>query len=287
MSRMTKAEKRKVIAKLIKSPEGRSEIAAALQEPLREFRDYETVGRRAFMVDQLPDGALPYYDKDPELTAYTVGEEGQDIVEVIKGDRVFVPLREIATNPMIPLTQIKSRKYDVESRVQNKAKSEMFKQEDQVVFDLFEKISSADDAVNEPIAVSADDVSIDTFSEAMGQIEEHGNIRCANIFMNASNMKIVRRLGKDYFEPATTSELLKTGQIGSIFNSTIHTSPLIGKDTLYFTAEPEFFGVFVESIELSVLPADEPAKRQIGWSIFEQIGVLVHNSKGLSVIKIG
>jgi hypothetical protein len=284
---MSKAEKRKIIAKLMKTPEGRSEIAANLQEPLREFRDYETVGRRAFMVDQLPDGALPYYDKDPKLKAYTVGEEGTDITEVIKGDRVFVPLREIATNPMIPLTQIKARKYDVESRVQTKAKSEMFKEEDEMIFNMFEHITSDADAINVPIAVTSAAATIDHFSDAIGQIEEHGNVRCANIFMNAANMKIIRRLGKDYFEPATTSELLKTGQMGSLYNATIHTSPLVSKNRVYFTAEAEFFGVFVESIELTVLPADDNKNRQVGWSIFEQVGALVHNNKGISVLHIG
>lgn len=271
----------------MKTPEGRSEIAASLEEPLREFRDYETVGRRAFMVDQLPDGALPYYDKDPDLKAYVVGEEGTDVTEVIKGDRVFVPLREIATNPMIPLTQIKARKYDVETRVQTKAKSEMFKEEDTMVFNIFEKISQSAGATNTPLAVAAATATIDDFSDAIGQIEEHGNVRCANIFMNASNMKIIRRIGKEYFEPATTSELLKTGQMGSIFNSTIHTSPLVAKNRIYFTAEPEYFGVFVESIELTVLPADDSKNRQVGWSIFEQVGALVHNANGISVINLG
>jgi len=284
---MTKAEKRKIIAKLMRTPEGRAEIAVSLQEPLRQFRDYETVGRRAFVVDQLPDGSLPYYDKDPDLKAYVVGEEGTDVTEIIKNDRVFVPLREIATNPMIPLTQIKARKYDVEARVQTKAKSELFRSEDEMIFNMFEHISSDPDAANTPIAVEADKVSIDHFSEAIGQIEEHGNIRCANIFMNAANMKIIRKLGMDYFEPSTTSELLKTGQMGSLFNAVIHTSPLIPKNRIYFTAEPEFFGVFVESIELTVLPADDNKARQVGWSIFEQVGALVHNNKGLSTLHIG
>ena len=284
--RISKAEKRKMIAKLMKTPDGRAEIAASLEEPLKEFRDYETVGRRAFMVDQLPDGALPYYDKDPNFTAYTVGEEGTDVTEVIKGDRVFVPLREIATNPMIPLTQIKARKYDVESRVQTKAKSEMFKEEDEMIFGLFEKIVTDNNAINTPISVVTANATIDHFSDAIGQIEEHGNVRCANIFMNAGNMKIIRKLGKDYFEPATTSELLKTGQMGSLFNATIHTTPIVGKGRIFFTAEPEYFGVFVESIELTVLPADDTKNRQVGWSIFEQVGALVHNSKGITAITL-
>jgi len=39
-------------------------------QPLRTRRDYTSVGRKTFLVEQLPDGALPIYDKDPEVTAY-------------------------------------------------------------------------------------------------------------------------------------------------------------------------------------------------------------------------
>ena len=35
-------------------------------QPLRRRRDYTSVGRKAFYVEALPDGALPIYDKDPK-----------------------------------------------------------------------------------------------------------------------------------------------------------------------------------------------------------------------------
>ena len=285
--RLTKAEKQKIIAGLIKTPVGRQEIASSLVEPLRKYRDYESVGRRAFMIDQLADGALPCYDKDPELKAFTVGEEGQDPIEIVKGDRVFVPLREIATNPTIPMTQIKARKYDVENRVQVKSKSELFREEDEMIFSLFSAVANKEDAVNTPVVVAEADMTIDHFSEAMGQIESHGNVRCANIFMNPRHMKTMRKIGKDYFEPATTSELLKTGQMGDIFGAVVHTSAVIPKDEIYFTSEAEYFGIFVEAIELTVIPADVPAERKIGWSVFEQVGALINSSQVISLIKVG
>ena len=51
-----------------------------MTQPLRLRRDYMAVGRKTFLVEQLPDGALPIYDKDPDVTAYVVGEEGENIV---------------------------------------------------------------------------------------------------------------------------------------------------------------------------------------------------------------
>lgn len=41
---------------------GRIALAQSMIAPLRARRDYTSVARRAFLVDQLPEGALPFYD---------------------------------------------------------------------------------------------------------------------------------------------------------------------------------------------------------------------------------
>jgi len=84
--------KNEIIAKHIVSSAGRRRIAASMIQPLRRRRDYSSVGRKAFYVEQLPDGALPIYDKDAEVTAYTVAEEGENLVATIKPTRVLFPL---------------------------------------------------------------------------------------------------------------------------------------------------------------------------------------------------
>lgn len=48
----------------LRSAEGRSRLAQAMVAPLRARMDYQSVGRRAFLVEQLPQGALPVYDRD-------------------------------------------------------------------------------------------------------------------------------------------------------------------------------------------------------------------------------
>jgi hypothetical protein len=37
--------------------------------PLRRNLDYQSIARRTFMVEELPAGALPIYDRDPDLMA--------------------------------------------------------------------------------------------------------------------------------------------------------------------------------------------------------------------------
>lgn len=286
MAQLTVAEKQKIVANMIRTPSGRQTLAASLQEPLREFRDYEAVGRRAFMIDQLADGALPYYDKDVDTPAWVVGEEGEDVILVTKPDRIFIPMFEVATLARIPITQIKQRKFDLENRVKTKTKAEIFRKEDNKIFTLFNTVVNASGGPNPKQVVASASCTIDHFSAAMSQIERHGNIRCANIFMNQANMKILRKLGKDYYEPAITAELLRTGFVGTLFGCQIHTSPEIGEDYIYFTGEAEFFGVMPIMQDLTVLAADKPELRQIGFSIWLQEGMAIYNPKALAAVQL-
>ena len=71
---MSVDQRNQVIGSLITSGKGRQRLAASMVSPLRQRRDYTSCGRKAFYVEQLPDGAMPVYDKDPDVTAYMVAE---------------------------------------------------------------------------------------------------------------------------------------------------------------------------------------------------------------------
>ena len=133
--------KEKVISEYIKTASGRQKLAASMVQPLRFRRDYTSVGRRAFLVEQLPDGALPIYD---------IGEEGENILAIQKPKRVIFPLFEIASNPTIPLTQVKERRFDLIERSQDLAKAEIQAEEDGRVFAIMDAVAgnAADDGRN-------------------------------------------------------------------------------------------------------------------------------------------
>ena len=63
---VSNAIKNRLIGEHILTPGGRQKLAASMTQPLRLRRDYMSVGRKTFMVEQLPDGALPIYDADPD-----------------------------------------------------------------------------------------------------------------------------------------------------------------------------------------------------------------------------
>jgi hypothetical protein len=107
-----------------------------------------------------------------------VGEEGGDIVRVTKPKRVTVPTFEIVSNPMIPITQIKERRFDLVARALNLAKAEVGAAEDGYVFTLFDAVAAAagkavtDPVYNVDIAINAP-IDINSMADGFGQVQRH------------------------------------------------------------------------------------------------------------------
>ena len=281
--------KQKLISEYISTPQGRAKLAMSMTQPLRLRRDYMAVGRKTFLVEQLPDGALPIYDKDPDVTAFVVGEEGENIVSITKPRRVIFPLFEIASNPEIPLTQIKERRYDLIERAQDLGRAQIQAAEDERVFAVLDAIATSGfdsvvGGVNPDTAVVAP-ITGAVLADAFGLIERH-DLRVARVFMNAQDYTDLRKLGRDILDVETQRDLLKTGLMATLWGAQIITSRLVPIGTIYVTCEPENFGRIPVRTELTVLSADDPKARTIGFSIFENIGIGAFNPKGLARLMI-
>jgi hypothetical protein len=283
MSEVTNEVKQQIISDYIKTAAGRAKLAASMTQPLRLRRDYTSVGRKTFLVEQLPDGALPIYDKDPNVTAYVVGEEGQNILAIQKPRRVIFPLFEISSNPEIPLTQIKERRYDLIERSQNLAKAEIQAEEDTRVFEVLDAVATAGydniGATNADIPANAPITPAD-FADAFAAVESH-DLRVARIFANALDYSDIRKWGRDVLDIESQATLLKTGLMATLWGAQIIVSRRVPAGYIYVCAEPEFFGRIPVRTELTVLSADDPKNRTIGFSCFENLGIGCHNPLGL------
>ena len=286
---MTNAMKQQVIGEYIKTPQGRAKLAASMTQPLRTRRDYAAVGRKTFLVEQLPDGALPIYDKDPDVTAYVVGEEGQNILAITKPRRVIFPLFEIASNPEIPLTQIKERRFDLIERAQDLARAQIQAAEDDRVFAILDSIATAGfdslpAQMNPDIPVVAP-LSGAVLADAFSLIERH-DLRVARVYMNARDYADLRKFGRDILDIESQATLLKTGLMATLWGAPIIVSRLVPTGTVYVCAEPEHFGRIPVRTELTVLSADDPRARTIGFSVFENIGIGAFNPRALTRLTI-
>lgn len=286
---MTNATRQQVIGEYIRTPEGRAKLAMSMQQPLRTRRDYAAVGRKTFLVEQLPDGAIPIYDKDPDVTAYVVGEEGENILAITKPRRVIFPLFEIASNPEIPLTQIKERRFDLIERAQDLARAQIQAAEDERVFAILDSIATAGfdslpAQMNPDIPVVAP-LSGAVLADAFALIERH-DLRVARVYMNARDYADLRKFGRDILDIESQATLLKTGLMATLWGAQIVTSRLVPVGTVYVCCEPEHFGRIPVRTELTVLSADDPKARTIGFSVFENLGIGAFNPRGLTRLTI-
>jgi len=283
------AVKQRLIGEYIKTPQGRAKLAASMTQPLRTRRDYAAVGRKTFLVEQLPDGALPLYDKDPDVTAFVVGEEGQNILAVTKPRRVIFPLFEVASNPEIPLTQIKERRFDLIERAQDLARAQIQAAEDERVFAVLDSIATAGfDSL--PAQMNADipviaPITGQILADAFSLVERH-DLRVARIYMNARDYADLRKFGRDILDIESQATLLKTGLMATLWGAQIVTSRLVPVGTVYICCEPEHFGRIPVRTELTVLSADDPKARTIGFSVFENLGIGAFNPRGLARLTI-
>jgi len=276
--------KEQVVDRYIGTTAGRRRLAASMIQPLRERRDYSSVGRKTFLVEQLPDGALPIYDKDPDVTAYVIGEEGQSITAIMKPRRVIFPLFEVAALPKAPLTQIKERRYDLLKRMQDLGKAQIQAAEDDRVFSVMDAIAisgfdSLPGGTNPDIPVVAP-ISPAVLADAFAEIERH-DLRVARVYMNATDYADIRKFGRDVLDIESQATLWKTGMMATGWNAQFIVSRLVPAGVVYVCCEPEHFGRIPVRTELTVLSADNPEERTIGFSMFENLGIGAYNPRGL------
>ena len=276
--------KQEIISQHIRTAAGRQRLARSMIQPLRRRRDYMSVGRKAFFVEALPDGALPIYDKDPNITAYVIGEEGENIVAVAKPKRVLFPLFEIASNPEIQLTEIKQRRFDLIERSVDLGKSEILAEEDRKVFAVMDALA-ADPTNPNPVIPVTGNLTANALADAFANVERT-DIRVATVFLNAKDYADLRKWDRDTLDIETQAVLLKTGLMATLWGAKLIVSRIVPEGTVYVCGEAEFFGRIPVRTELTVLSADDPKNRLIGFSIFEQLGIGAYNPFALQTLSI-
>lgn len=118
---LTSEQKEYLIAKALESPQGREALAQVMSNPIRTSLDYQGIGRKLFVVDPLPQGALPIYDKDVDAKAFVLSKRGAVPDQIIEGDRIQIPTFEIASYPQVRFSQVKERRFNIIDRAQQRA----------------------------------------------------------------------------------------------------------------------------------------------------------------------
>lgn len=248
---MTNEEKEYLIAKALETEEGRVALAQAMANPIRTSLDYQGVGRKLLVIDPLPQGSLPVYDKDVDAKAYVISKRGQVPDQLIEGDRIQVPTFEIVSYPQVRYSQVKERRFNVIDRAQQRAKSDIMAVEDQEIFSLIDQAATT--GVN-AVTVSSTGLTREALTQAFKEVEKH-DLVVTKIVMNAQAFADIRAWGQNEFDPVTQHEVLQTGLFGHIWTADILISKKVPLNTVYVLADPEFVGVMPIRQDIQVIPA--------------------------------
>lgn len=277
---ITNEQKEMAIAQAMETSEGRQVLAQAMVEPIRRALEFQAIGRKLLMVDELPQGALPRYERDVTSTAWVVSRRGAVADHITEAEEILVPTFEIAVNPTVRLAEINARRFFIVDRAQIKAKEAIQKIEDKQIFDALSAAVRADQTTS--VATNLD---ADTINEGMRFVEEH-DLVAAKIIMHARRYADLRMFGKEFFDEATQREIITTGLYGHIFTADIHVSSKMDPDEVLVVATPETVGAFPIKQDITVLPADDPKKLRLGWIIYEEIGIVIVNDYAVSKITV-
>jgi hypothetical protein len=279
---MSDDEKQMVVAQALETDEGRTALAQAMVEPIRRALEYQAVGRKCLMVDELPQGALARYERDVRAKAYVISRRGAVPDEIQEGEEVLVPTFEIATNPQIRLSEIKARRFYIVDRAQIKAKEAIQKEEDSNIFNAaFAAVPTA-----HSVLAAGGALTITALNQAFASIEEH-DLTVAKIIMHAQRYADVRNFGKDIFDEATTREVLVSGLFGHLWTADIHVSSRMPTNKALLFAPADNVGAFPIRQDITVLPADDPKKLRLGWVIYEEVGIVIINDYSLAEVEVG
>jgi hypothetical protein len=270
-----------LIAQALETDEGRVALAQAMVEPIRRALEYQAVGRKLLMVDELPQGALARYERDVRSVARVISRRGAVPDEIQEGEEVLVPTFEIATNPQVRLSEIKARRFYIVDRAQIKAKEAIQKEEDTNIFTaLLASVNAA-----HTVTATGGALTLTALNQAFATIEAH-DLTVAKIVMHAQRYADVRNFGKTVYDEATQREVLTSGLFGHLWTADIHVSSRMPTTTVLLLAPADYVGAFPIRQDITVLPADDPKKLRLGWVIYEEIGIVIINDYAVARVNV-
>ncbi|MFW6028828.1 MAG: HK97-fold major capsid protein [Halanaerobiales bacterium] len=235
---------------------------------------------------ELPQGALPRYERDVASVAWVVSRRGAVPDQIQEGEEVIVPTFEIAANPTVRLSEIKARRYYIVDRAQIKAKEAIQKEEDTNIFNaLLSAAENADGGEGQEVFDEGGNVTPADLNEAFRLVERH-DLVVAKIVCHANQYANIRMFGNDLFDEATQRQVITTGLFGHLFTADIHVSSRMPEDYVVVVASPETVGAFPIRQDITVMPADDPKKLRLGWVIYEEVGIVVMNDYAVAKINL-
>ena len=288
----TDEQRDELIKRALMTQEGKIALGQVMANPIRRNLDYQGVGRRVLVIDPLPQGALPVYERDIDVAAVVVSSNGSAPESRVFGERVTVPEFEVVSNPTVRIAEVRRRRFNVIDRAQQKARQEIQAQEDA---NIFAALDFAADATLGGENTAQDIADAGLLKRDLLEIKkqvDRWDLITSKFLMNINEFTDILAWGWGGGQAAasggeldvvTMREVLQTGLFAHIWGADIIVSKVVPAGTVFGCADPEFVGVMPIRQDIEVLPADEPKQLKLGWIVNEIIGIGIVNPRGCAV----
>lgn len=292
-SALSKEAKQKAIVAAFKDPsgEGFHMIGSELVDPIKEVIDYEGWARKCMRQRNLGQGELFRLTKDvvDQVTAWTIGQDGQTPVSSVKGTYFNAELMEIVAYVDVAISEIYNMQFDGLDRARDLARQDIERKEDRAFIAGLNAAATSNDITY------FTDLGVAAFEDIRYQVEQN-RLQVDKFLINRAELSDMVKTMRTDIDPASQRELLLSGYVGNILNCQIITSAgtnnipglsmeVVPAGKVYAIPAPEFLGDFGIQIPLFSDPYDTYAIRQAkkGWVLLEKVGFLFPNSKGIAI----
>lgn len=289
---LTPDEKQRIVESAFTGSDGdRMKFGAEMIPLILERLDYEGFIRQVFKTHEVAQGQIISYEKDVNVTALVIQEDGQTIETLVKGDRIFPPEFWVTAFPKINMAEIAKRQYDIVDRTHDKATFQIMLQEDRNgLRELYQAATIENSAVS--ITSTVNKTVLETLQH---EVERHRLIVDKFIMNRAELGDLKKNLNVIDYEPIIAREVLLTGIFGQIWGVNIFVSAGVdepGKQNVSVPpgvvlacTEGRYLGAMPIRIGLTMLPADQFVFGQFryGYLFGEMIGMAVVNPRAVAV----
>jgi len=287
----TPDQKMAIVERAFSGDEGERVRFGAEMIPLIIDRlDYEGFIRQVFKTHEVAQGQIISYEKDINVTALVIQEDGQTVETVVKGNRVFPPEFWVTAFPKINMAEIARRQFDIVDRTHDKATFQIMLQEDRAGLALLYQASTLE---NSQISITST-VNKTVLENIQVEVERHRLLVDKFIMNRAELGDLKKNINAIDYDPITSRDILTTGIFASIWGVNIFISCGVDEQGLQNVSVPEgvilavtegrYLGAMPIRISLTMLPADAFVfgKFQYGYLFGEMIGQAVLNNRAVA-----
>lgn len=291
-SYFTPEDKQRIIEHALNTdPATRTKFGAEMIPLILDRLDYEGFIRQVFKTHELQQGQINSYEKDVNVTALVINQDGQTVEHVVRGDRVFPYEFLITAMPQVSISEIAQRQYDVVDRAHDKTTFQIMLKEDRNgLKELYQAAQLENDIINATSSVNK------TVLETLQYEVERYRLLVDKFLMNRRELgDIKKNVNSLDFDPITSRDLLLTGIFGSMWGINMFISAGVDEQGIESVSVPEgmifgvtaprYVGAMPIRVNLTVLPADQFVHGQpkYGWLFLEQISQVVVNPRAIAV----